>query len=142
MTHKVILADGAGFNYKVCITKAGQLTVAPFSYDDTMHVELGEPDTGYTFYNPIDNQRFVITGIVAKADKQVSSIVDAQVVIYESEDSDTTTVSRVLFETAMVEGDSLTVMPLNIITTEGIWVNAKTTDDDIHMTIMGYYIPT
>jgi len=142
MTHKVVLTDGAGSDFKACITKAGQLTTAPFSYDETMHVELGEPDTGYVFYNPKENKRFVITGFVAKADKQVSSTVDAEVVIYESEDSDTTVASKILFETAMVEGDSLVVMPLNIITTEGVWLNAKTTDDDIHMTIMGYYILT
>lgn len=140
MTHKVTLVDGAGHDYKVCITKAGQLTVASFAYDETIHIELGEPDTGYTFYEPKAGFRFVITGIVAKADKQVSNIVDAQVVFYEAEDENTTIVSKVLFETAMVEGDSLVIMPLNIITTEGTWVNGKTTDDDIHVTMMGYYI--
>ena len=140
MTHIVTIQNGVGSSYKVCVTKAGQLVTAPFSYDDTMHVELGEPDTGYIFYEPKPDKRFVITGMVVKADKQVSSSVDAAVVVYESEDGDTTVVSKVLFETAMVQGDSLVIMPLNIITTEGVWVNAKTTDDDIHMTIMGYYI--
>ena len=40
----------------------------------------------------------------------------------------------------MVRGEKSELFPLNILVAPGKYVNAKTTDDDIHMTIMGYYI--
>ena len=42
---------------------------------------------------------------------------------------------------AMVEGDLLVLTGLNLLVNGGKYVNGKTSDDDIHMTIMGYYIP-
>jgi len=48
---------------------------------------------------------------------------------------------KTLFQLAMVEGDLVVLTPLNIQVAEGAYINAKTTDDDIHMTIMGYYVP-
>ena len=35
---------------------------------------------------------------------------------------------------------SLAIVPLNILVNKGVWLNAKTGDDDVHMTIMGYYV--
>ena len=31
--------------------------------------------------------------------------------------------------------------PLNILVAEGRFINGKTSDDDIHMTITGHFIP-
>lgn len=141
MSTPVLLRDGTGTNAKACVTTIGQLVTAPYAYDLTIFNELAEPDTAYNFYEPIDAEQFVITGFIAKADKQVSSTVDADVVIYEADLSDTTTATKVLFQAAMVEGDLIVANPLNILVNAGAFVNAKTTDDDVHMTIMGYYIP-
>ncbi len=123
------------------VTALGQLVAAPVAYDDTVFKELAEPDTAYNFYKPKTGQQFVITGIRAKADRQVSTTVDADVVVYAASAEDTTTVDKVLYQEAMVRGESATLIPLNILVAAGKFVNAKTTDDDIHMTIMGYYVP-
>lgn len=141
MTVRTQIFDGGGTNNRTRVTTIGQLVTAPYAYDQTQYVELAEADTAYNFYGPRNGEQFVITGFIAKADKQVSTTADADVVIYEATASDTTTVSKVLFQTVMVEGDLLAAIPLNIVVTTGVYVNAKTTDDDIHITIMGYYIP-
>lgn len=141
MTVEIKLADGHGDPNHAKITHIGQLVVAPYAYDLVESNELAEPDTAYNFYKPVANWQFIITGIVAKADKQVSNQVDAAVIIYESEEVLSTTIDKVIFPLDMVEGDLVTLGPLNIIINEGKFINAKTTDDDIHMTITGYYIP-
>ena len=61
-------------------------------------------------------------------------------IVYEASSEGTTTVDKVLFEEAMVRGEKATLIPLNILVNEGKFVNAKTTDDDIHMTITGYFV--
>lgn len=134
------ITDGKGTNSRACVTKAGQLVTSSISYDDTKFIELATDATAYNFYPPKVGSKFVVTGIIAKADKQVSTSVDAEVVIYEASSATTTTADKVLFQTAMVSGDQLVVVPTNILVSEGVFLNAKTSDDDIHMTIMGYYI--
>lgn len=122
-------------------SRLGQLSVAPYAYDDVVFKELAADNTAYNFFAPRVGRQFVMTGLVAKADKQVSTSVDAEVVVYEASAGDSTTADKVLFQVAMVEGDFMSLLPLNILVREGVFVNAKTSDDDIHMTIMGYYIP-
>ncbi len=139
MSVKALIKDGGGTKSNARVTKNGQLVTSPISYDETVYKELAADDTAYNFYAAKPGQRFVITLIRAKADKQVSTTVDADVVIYEASSSSTTTVDKVLHQEAMVQGDNVT-MNTNILVTEGKYVNAKTTDDDIHMTIMGYYL--
>lgn len=138
MSTPVRIVDGP---YTAKVTQLGQLVVAPLAYDETEFRELAVDNTAYNFYVPKSGKQFVITGIRAKADRQVSPTADADVVIYEAAAPDTTTVAKVLHQEAMVQGESIALLPLNILVNTGVWVNAKTTDDDIHMTIFGYYIP-
>ena len=140
MALKTHIVDSTGTNCAAAVTSLGQLVVAPVSYDDTQYMELAEDDTAYNFYEPQPNKQFVVTGFVLKADKQVSGTVDADVILYEADEADTTDVTKVLFQAAMVQGDLITMTPLNILVNEGKFINGKTTDDDIHVTIMGYVI--
>lgn len=122
------------------VSPAGQLAVAAVGFDDSKFVELAADDTAYNFFAPRSGQTFIITVIRAKADRDVSTTVDATVIVYEASSDSSTTTDKVLHQDAMVRAESFTMTGLNIKVTEGKWVNAKTTDDDIHMTIMGYYV--
>ena len=119
----------------------GQVITSAWEYDDTIFNVLDVDDTAYNFYPPRGNRQFVITGIYAVADKQVSASASASVVIYEATSITDTVASRVLLQTAMVQDQVQLFAPLNILVNRGTFVNAKTTDDDVHMTITGYYIP-
>lgn len=137
----VSITNGRGVKSAALVTNVGQLVTAAFDYDETEFRELGLVNTPFNFYGPKANHRFVITGIVAVADKEVASNASATVVVYEAAADDTLTILKVLFQTAMIQDQINILLPLNILVNEGVWVNAKTTDDDIHMTIMGYRIP-
>lgn len=135
------LVDGRGTNNLACVSSNGQLITAPFKYDESKFVELDTINTAYNFYKAKAGEQFVITLIRAKADRDVSATADATVVIYEATASGTTTVSKILHQEAMIRGESITLRT-NLLVSEGFFVNAKTTDDDIYITIMGYYVPT
>lgn len=140
MTTPVNIVDGSGDKNRATVTSNGQLIVSPINYDLTEYRELGTPNTAYNFYQPKAGKQFVITALFLKADKQVSAITDADVVIYEASSEDTTTISRILFQTALAEDDNIIATPINILVNEGAYINGKTDDDDIHVTITGYYI--
>jgi hypothetical protein len=132
---------GGPTNRVARVTPLGQLVTAPFGYDETVFKELATANTAYNFYQPKSGQQFVITGIRAKADRDVSNTADAEVVIYEAGSDSATAVDKTLHQEAMIRGESITLIPVNILVAAGKYVNAKTTDDDIHMTIFGYYVP-
>lgn len=131
---------GAEFGTSAKVTKSGELVVSPLSYDQTSFNELAEINTAYNFYTPISNKQFVITGVLSYGDKQVSSSTNATVIIYEASTIDTVTVDKVLVQFEIGQNQSIPFVALQLLVNKGVWINAKTDDDDIHMTIMGYYI--
>ena len=139
MSLEVFIRDADG--QLVRVSKLGQLTIGPFAFDETQSLELAEDDTAYNFFKPKSGQQFVITGMLLKANRQVSNTVDARVVIYESPDPDSLTEDKILLEEAMIRGESRTINPMNVLVNQGKFINAKTSDDDIFVTIMGYYVP-
>lgn len=82
----------------------------------------------------------MITAVLLRADKDVSNVSDATVVIYEANSTDSATVDKTLIQFAVVRDDIITSTPLRILVATGTFINGKTTAAGIHMTITGYYI--
>lgn len=122
------------------VTPSGELVVAPLAYDETKFNELAEDDTAYHFFPPLPQKQFVITGFIAVGDQQITGNANANVVIYEASDTDTVTVDKILVQFAIKQDQDIAPTGLKILVNAGKFINAKTDDDDVHMTIMGYYI--
>ena len=126
---------------RASVTSRGAVVVAPYDYDLTKFGELGTANTAVNFYGPNLNKRFVVSGVIATADKQVGAADDATVVIFEASNDTTATEDKVLLEFVLTQSQVVSLLPLNILVAEGKFINAKTDNDDIHMNIFGYYIP-
>jgi len=124
------------------VTRTGQLVTSVFSYDETKFNELGTAGTAANFYKPKSQQQFVITGMIATGDKQIAANADATVTIFEASDATTSTQDKVLLTFVITQSTIVSLLPLNILVNEGKFVNAETDDDDVHMNIFGYYIPS
>lgn len=131
-----------GGSNEILVSRIGQLATAPFDYDETKHLELADVDVAYNFYPPKVGHHFIITGLIYSADQQVALNTGATVIIYEASSILSTTIDKVLHQDDMIKNDRVVLLPLNLRVTAGKFLNAKTDDDDIHMTIMGYYIPS
>lgn len=123
------------------VTQVGALCVAPVSYDESQFLELDTDNVAFNFYPPVVHKQFVVTAIRIKANRDVSNTVDASVVIYEAVSPTTTTEARVLHQDALIRGEGTDLVPLNLLANSGVYINAKTSDNSIFMTIFGYYIP-
>jgi len=121
------------------VTTIGQLVVAPYAYNEVKYLLLDAVDTGYTFYEPKAGQQFVLTAILLTADSNVttSCVVD----IYEAVLAASATIGTSIFHFEILKNGYRDLSGLNILITEGVYVNAKTNDDDVYLTILGYYIP-
>lgn len=125
------------------VTPNNELVVGPVSYDETVFKELaGTQIAGntYNFYEPKAGKQFVITLIVAYGDKQVGTSTNATVKVYEATDTDDLVPDKILVQFEIGQNQSLVLPALRLLVNPGVWINATTTDDDIHMTIMGHYI--
>jgi len=124
----------------VQVTTAGEVVVAAGPYDFTKYHELDVINTAYNFYKPRDREQFVITGIIMYGDKQVSSATNATVIIYEASAEDTTTVDRILVQVEVGQNQSVPFPSMRVLANYGTYINAKTDDDDVHVTMLGHYV--
>ncbi len=123
----------------VDVSRIGQMTVGAYAYDEVVALTLDVAGTGYNFFKPRVGFRFVITGILLTADKNVST--DALVDVYEGTTETDTVIGKGILHAEILKNGTRDITGLNILVGEGKWVNGKTDDDDIFVTIMGYYIP-
>lgn len=139
MTIPVHIKGGAK-NVTVLVSDLGQLVVAPIAYDEVSFNEMNVAIAAFNFYEPEPGMQFVITSIYMKADRGVSNTVDATIILYESDAIDSLSVDKVLFQVNLVRGNAVNLAPLNILVSEGVWINGRTSDTDIFSTVTGYYI--
>lgn len=125
---------------EVQVTPSGELVIAPLRYDETEFRELAEDDTAYNFYEPLPGKQFVITGFIAVGDQQITGNANANVVIYEAADTGTVTVDKILVQFVIKQDQDIPVTGLRTLVNAGKFINAKTDDDDVHLTLMGYFI--
>jgi len=135
----VIKDSNSGFQAKV--TKFGQLVVAPLQYSEPVLDNLNVIDTAFSFIKPQQGRSIVITDIIVSADNSVSNVTPAEVEIYEATEPDTTTITKGIISPRVVRADNLALTGLNLIVPEGIFVNAKTNDNNVLVTIMFYRVP-
>ncbi len=125
---------------RASITQLGQQVTAPFAYDLVVAKTLETDNVAVTFYEPrVDNQ-FVVTGILLTADSNVTG--SALIDIFETAAEGSGTIDKAILHVEILKNGNRDITGLNILVTEGKHINAKTDDDDVFVTIMGYYIPS
>jgi len=122
----------------VRVTKSGELVVAPLSYDEAANQTLDSAGVAENFFVPVSNKQFVITAIIINADKSVTT--DVIVDIYEADSSTSTTIDKAILHIEMLKNSDKDIVPLHLLVSSGVWINAKADDANVNMTIMGYYI--
>lgn len=120
------------------VTKSGELVVAPLHYNEITNQTLDSAGVAENFFTPKSNFQFVITGIVANADKSVTT--DVVVDVFEADSLTSATIDKSIFHFEMLKNGDKDLIGLNILINEGVFINAKADDANVNMTIMGYYI--
>ena len=140
MTISTVIEDGAGTSTKAKVTSRGQLVVAPLEFSTSHPVTMDAVDTAFSFAGPVQGQRFVMTGILVDAGRNVSSSTAGTVVVYEATEVDETTVEREILTIEMLKNTNRVITGVNLICSEGRWINIKTTDATITASLLGYYV--
>jgi len=138
MTIAFNIQDGGGTGTRVKVSPSGELAVGPIKYDNSVFREMSSTGTAFNFTKPQPGEQFVITGFLAVSDKNITA--DAIVEIYEGNSRVAVTVEKCLISFAMTKNAVVAPTPLRVLVTHGLWLNAKTDDATIHLTMFGYFI--
>jgi len=133
------IVDGTGTTVKTKVTSIGQVVTAPYSYDEVSAGTLDVDNTAVNFFGPKTGQQFVLTVILLTANKNVTT--DCTVDIYAAATATATAITKSILNVEMLKNTSRDITGLNLVVAEGLYINGKTDDDDVFVTIMGYYIP-
>jgi len=140
MSLPIIIKDGnSGITAKV--TKFGQLVVSTLQFSTPINKNLNVIDTAFNFVQPEQDHSIVITDIIVSADNSVSNTAPAEIEIYQATEPDTTTILEGIISPRLTRADNLSLNGLNLIIPEGRFVNAKTNDNNVLVTIMFYIVP-
>lgn len=132
----VYLTDSEG--KAVAVGDGGTLTIATI-FDDIEFNAMEVANQAYSYYLPLAGSRFILTGVVATADKDVTA--DATIVVYEADSPESTTVDKTLFQFVLLKNQQLVIPNFLIKVTPSVWVNGKTDDDDVYMSVIGHFVP-
>ncbi len=123
------------------ITQHGQLVTSPIAFSTPVTKDINVIDTAFNFVAPEDGLSTVITGIFVGADKNVSNTTPAEVEIYTANADDSTTVITSILQPRVIRSENVPLTGLNLLVGEGIWINGKTNDAGILLTVMFYKVP-
>lgn len=125
---------------KARITDYGELVVGRYDYSVLKFNAMSGTATAYNFFAPKMNARFVITDILIDADRNVSNTVPATIDVYEASGAASTTIEAQILKVELLRNTNRDLTGLNIITSGGVWINAKTDDATVNVTLAGYYV--
>ncbi len=123
------------------VSPIGQLVVGAFDFNISTQAELGEDNVVVNFLVPRSGMRFLVDCIVMFGDRQVGANTNATVEIFEATNTVSGTISKIIYKDEIAQTDRLSLCGMNLEVREGFYINGKTSDDDVHVNILGHFIP-
>lgn len=140
MSIETKLIDGRGSRHKAKVSQRGQLVTGTLDFSEAFNITLGTANTPVNITTPIAGKNFIITDILLYGNRNIG-VNDATVVIYENEDGPVGTVQdKIILQTEVLKQSARDITGLNLEVSSSVWVNAITDDDDVFITMMGYYV--
>ena len=141
MAAPVVIRDPMAAN-SVMVTEFGQLVVAPISFSAPVQAQIDTSATAFNLLGPTQDQQIVLTDIIITANRNVG-VNDATIDLYLADSPITTvfTADDAVLSLEIEKNGKLVLTGLNLITAQGKWINAKSSDTDIFITLMYYRVP-
>ncbi len=136
----VELKDSKSDN-RATITERGQVVVAPIDFSVPIEISLILDNVPVNIIEPQVNRQFIITEIIASADRNVGvngSILE----IYETDAIDSSTPTRDIVTLEIAKSAIVPITGLNWITNPAVWINAVMDDNNVTLTLSGYFVKT
>lgn len=124
------------------VTEFGQLVVAPVDYSTISQQTGAVNGQAYNLAEPSEGQQIVVTSIILTGGRDIGTA-GATVDLYLADAPDATVFSPedAVLSLELVKNGQLVLTSLNLITETGKWINFKTDDNTVYVTILYYRVP-
>ena len=129
-----------GTSHGAGVTSRGQLVTAPLEYNDPYFKQLTSINAAFNFISPKAGMQFVLDGYLMSAAKDVSNTDGATIVIYEADSPTSTIVQKQILQVNLLKLAGRDIVGLNLLSNPGRWINAKTDDATVDITLLGYFV--
>jgi len=123
------------------VSRNGELIVAPISYSTSYFVLVDVAATAFEIVPALSNHQFIVTDILIASSKTFGSATTAETItLYEASPADLDTNLKTITQIDMLKNDRMVAIGLNLATTEAVSIVASATDNDVSVTVAGYYV--
>jgi len=136
---KVQIVDGFGDGTPVKVSPQGEILTRQLKFGVGQFQALDTIDTAFNFFVARAHERFVITGILINTNKDIG-VNGATFDLYESSSTSSTTIDKQLARVNILKNDTVTIPGTFVAVTEGKFLNGKTDDATVNVTVGGYFI--
>lgn len=138
MTISVNLKDALS-GHRVTISHQGELIVRPQAeYSTPSRVIVNVTDTAFNLQNPSAGENFILTGIILNSTQSVPT--SASVDIYEATSATSTTIETSVLTIDVPKGETITIVPLLLKVSEGVFLNVKSDAGTVNCSVLGYFV--
>jgi len=122
----------------VKVTSNGELVTAPFNFDMGLRKVLNATNTAFNHVVPKSGEKFIVTGLIVNADKNVTSSAVAE--FYEADSPTNTTASTGLLTIDVPKNETVVITGIRMETSQGVYLNSKTDDATVNFMILGFFV--
>ena len=128
-----------GTNRFAIVTNRGQLVTSALDFSESVFHSLIVDNTADTWFKPQAGKRLVVTDVIVQTDRN-TAVAGTVIDIYEASSENSGTIDKSIFQFDLERQAQITLIGLNLIITEGKFLNAKATDSNVLITICGYFV--
>jgi len=125
---------------QVKVTTDRAIAVGPSNPSLSFNATLEVDDTPVNIVPAKGGHIFCVTGFVLTGNKNISATVDAVVNIYSATSATSATAVTTLLTIPVGRSAQSVITPVLVEAEEGLFINGKTTDDDVLVTLLGFYL--
>jgi len=136
---KVNIGDGSGSGSSVKVSPQGELLIRQLKFDESKFQALDTINTAFNFFKPRAGERFIITAALINTNKDIG-VNGAIFDLYEADSETSTTIDKQVAKVNMLKNNTIPIPGMFMGVSEGKFLNGKTDDAIVNVTITGYYI--
>ena len=138
MTIDTIIIGGRGKPHRVGVSKNGELITSQLSFDMGIRKVLDSTGTAFNHVEPESGKKFIITGLVINADKNVTA--SAVTEFYEADSPTNATASTALLTIDVPKNETVVITNIRMETSTGVYLNSKTDDATVNYMVLGHFV--
>tara|TARA_R110000796_G_scaffold99871_1_gene208287 strand:- start:2789 stop:3211 length:423 start_codon:yes stop_codon:yes gene_type:complete len=127
-------------NSAALVSKLGQLIVAPLAFSTFYTNQTAVNNIAVNVVPPKTGKCFVITAIVLSGDRSIGASGAITDVFENTLGPTSATITKEIYQDEIAKQTRATIPDLNILVTQGSWVNVKSDDVIVRANISGYYV--